>query len=126
MLKQAQNDRFKLKYRLYMIFYRKIEKKLTFYFVPGIILDHFSYPKSIFRYRNSIFYEILPKKIDQKICFVYKNRFLDLKQPEKTCKKNKEKLPNRPKTPGIPIKTLEGMGIQGWAQRARHSRGPGG
>ena len=27
-----------------------IKKKLTFYFVPRIILDHFSYPKSIFRY----------------------------------------------------------------------------
>ena len=29
MLKQAQNDRFKPTYRLYMIFYRKIEKKTT-------------------------------------------------------------------------------------------------
>ena len=33
-------------------FYRKIEKKSKFYFVPGIILDHFRHPKSISRYRK--------------------------------------------------------------------------
>jgi len=33
-----------------MNFYPKIENKLSFYFVPGIILDHFGYRKSIFRY----------------------------------------------------------------------------
>ena len=52
MLKQAQNDRFKPNYRFYVIACRKIEQKMTLDFVPGIILDHFSYPESIFRYRK--------------------------------------------------------------------------
>ena len=72
----------------YMIFYRKIEKKSKFYFVPGIILDHFGYPKSIFDIQKSKFYEILQKKFwIKKSIFIYKNRFLDLKKPEKTWKK---------------------------------------
>ena len=33
-----------------LIFIEKLKNKLTFYFVPGIILDHFGYRKSIFRY----------------------------------------------------------------------------
>jgi len=50
MLKQAQNDRFKLKYRFYMIFIENLKCFLSFYFVTGIILDHVSDRKSIFRY----------------------------------------------------------------------------
>ena len=33
-------------------FMEKLKNKLTFYFVPGISLDHFRHPKSIFRYRK--------------------------------------------------------------------------
>ena len=70
MLKQAQDDRFKPNYRFYVIFCRKIEK-MNFYFVPGIILDHFSYPKSIFGYRKVNFLLNFAKiNFDQKIDFL--------------------------------------------------------
>ena len=75
MLKYLQNRCFRPKYRFYMIFYRKIEN-MTFYFVPGIILDHFRHPKSIFWYPKLKISWNFTKKLDQKINFLYKNRFL--------------------------------------------------
>ena len=49
-----------------------IEKqKMTFYFVPGIILNHFSYRKSIFRYPSQNFMKNSKKKFGSKNrCFV--------------------------------------------------------
>ena len=64
---------------------------LNFYFVPGIILDHFRHPKSNFWYpKLKILRNFTKKQFIKKSICLHKNRFLDLKKPENTWK-NKEK-----------------------------------
>ena len=70
-----------------MIFYRQI-KKTKFYFVPGIILNHSRHRKSIFWYtKTQNFMKFYKKIFGSKNHFLYKNRFLNLKNLEKTEKK---------------------------------------
>ena len=75
-----------------MIFYRQLKKTSKSYFVPGIILDHFSYRKSIFWYPKLKILRNFKKFIfDQKIDFLYKNRFLEKKKNDEYEKIQKSK-----------------------------------
>ena len=50
-----------------------MKKKSKYYFVPGIILDHFRHPKSIFGIENLKIYENLQENVfDLKINFLIK------------------------------------------------------
>ena len=62
----------------------------NFYFVLGIILDHFRHPKSIVRYRKRKILWIFAKKMTSKSIFINKIGF--------SIKKNKKKLKIRKKT----------------------------
>ena len=80
-----------------MTLYRKIQKKSKFYFVKGIILDHFRHPKSIFWYRKvEIFMKICKNKfLDQKTIFYIKIDFSIQKNRKKTGKTRKNLEKNR-------------------------------
>ena len=61
---------------------------LNFYFVLGIILDHFRHPKSIFRYRKlKILWKFAKHVFDLKIDFLWTKSVSRLKKTEKSGKK---------------------------------------
>ena len=65
---------------------------MTFYFVPGIILDHFGYQKSIFRYSKLKIVRFVGKLVsDQKIDFLFNKSISRFKTKPKTTLNNIEK-----------------------------------
>ena len=79
-----------------MNFYRKITKTSKFYFVLGIILDHFMNPKSIFRYRKLKILRHFTKQVfDLKIDFLIKKfDFSIKKETVKNMEKHKQTRKN--------------------------------